>query len=286
MADVYGIVTDRIIKALEEGTVPWQKPWIGANKAINYVSRKPYRGINTLLLDQPGEYLTFKQCESLGGKVKKGEKSNMIVFFTFSERKEKGSDGEDKIISFPVLKYYNVFHISQCEGIESKLTPPSPEADPLAEGETIIDGYISRSGVGFEAVKGSDRAFYRPSEDRVVVPHISQYKLVEEYYSTTFHELTHSTGHSSRLKRFGEKNDGIAAFGNDVYSKEELIAEIGSSMLMSIAGIERSETFTNSAAYLQSWLNVLKGDKRLIVTAANAAQKAVDLILGKSPAEA
>ena len=283
--DVYGIVTEKILKALEEGTVPWQKPWIGSGRAINYVSRKPYKGINTLLLDQPGEYLTFKQCESLGGKVRKGEKSSMIVFFTFSEHKEKGTDGEDKITTFPVLKYYNVFHISQCEGIESKLEPPSPEADPLAEGETIIDGYISRSGVGFEAVKGSDRAFYRPSEDRVVVPHISQYKLVEEYYSTTFHELTHSTGHSSRLKRFGERNDGIAAFGNDVYSKEELIAEIGSSMLMSIAGIERSETFTNSAAYLQSWLNVLKGDKRLIVTAANAAQKAVDLILGK-PAEA
>ena len=119
----------------------------------------------------------------------------------------------------------------------------------------------------------------------MVVPHISQYKLVEEYYSTTFHELTHSTGHSSRLKRFGEKNDGVAAFGDEVYSKEELIAEIGSSMLMSIAGIERPETFQNSASYLQSWLNVLKGDKRLIVTAANAAQKAVDLILGK-PAEA
>lgn len=286
MADVYSIVTDRIIQALEIGVVPWQKPWVGTGAAINYVSRKPYKGVNTLLLDKPGEYLTFKQCESLGGKVKKGEKSNMIVFFTFSERKETGSDGEDKIISFPVLKYYNVFHISQCEGIESKLTPPSPEADPLAEGENVINGYVARSGVGFETVKGSDRAFYRPSEDRVVVPHISQYKLIEEYYSTVFHELTHSTGHSTRLKRFGDKNDGIAAFGNDVYSKEELIAEIGSSMLMSIAGIERSETFQNSAAYLQSWLNVLKGDKRLIVTAANSAQKAVDLILGKSPAEA
>lgn len=280
--DVYGIVTEKILKALEEGTVPWQKPWIGSEKAVNYVTRKPYKGINTLLLDQPGEYLTFKQCTTLGGKVKKGEKAQMIVFFTFSEHKEKDANGEDKITKFPVLKYYNVFHLSQCEGIESKLEPPSPEADPLAEGETIIDGYISRSGVGFEAVKGSDRAFYRPSEDRVVVPHISQYKLVEEYYSTTFHELTHSTGHSSRLKRFGEKNDGVAAFGDEVYSKEELIAEIGSSMLMSIAGIERPETFQNSASYLQSWLDVLKGDKRLIVTAANAAQKAVDCILGKS----
>ena len=283
--DVYGIVTEKILKALEEGTVPWQKPWIGSEKAVNYVTRKPYKGINTLLLDQPGEYLTFKQCTTLGGKVKKGEKAQMIVFFTFSEHKEKDANGEDKITKFPVLKYYNVFHLSQCEGIESKLEPPSPEADPLAEGENIINEYVTRSGVGFEAVKGSDRAFYRPSEDRVVVPHISQYKLVEEYYSTTVHELTHSTGHSSRLKRFGEKNDGVAAFGDEVYSKEELIAEIGSSMLMSIAGIERPETFQNSASYLQSWLNVLKGDKRLIVTAANAAQKAVDLILGK-PAEA
>lgn len=280
--DVYGIVTEKILKALEEGVVPWQKPWVGTGAAINYISRKPYKGVNTLLLDQPGEYLTFKQCAALGGKIKKGEKAQMIVFFTFSEHKEKDANGDDKITTFPVLKYYSVFHITQCEGIESKLEPPSPNANPLLEGETIIDGYISRSGVGFEAVKGSDRAFYRPSEDRVVVPHISQYKLVEEYYSTTFHELTHSTGHSSRLKRFGEKNDGVAAFGDEVYSKEELIAEIGSSMLMSIAGIERPETFQNSASYLQSWLDVLKGDKRLIVTAANAAQKAVDCILGKS----
>lgn len=283
--DVYSIVTDRIIQALEEGTIPWQKPWVGSGRAINYISRKPYRGVNTLLLDQPGEYLTFKQCESLGGKVKKGEKSNMIVFFTFSEHKEKDANGEDKITTFPVLKYYNVFHVTQCEGIESKLEPPSPNADPLADGEAIIDGYVSRSGVKFEPTKGSDRAFYRPAEDRVVVPDISQFKITEEYYSTVFHEMTHSTGHSSRLKRFGEKNDGIAAFGDEVYSKEELIAEIGSSMLMSIAGIERPETFDNNAAYLQSWLNVLKGDKRLIVTAANAAQKAVDLILGKSIAE-
>lgn len=280
--DVYGIVTEKILKALEMGVVPWQKPWVGTGAAINYVSRKPYRGVNTLLLDQPGEYLTFKQCESLGGKVKKGEKAQMIVFFTFSEHKEKDANGEDKITKFPVLKYYNVFHITQCEGIESKLEPPSPNVDPLADGEAIIDGYVSRSGVKFEPTKGSDRAFYRPSEDRVVVPDISQYKIIEEYYSTSFHELTHSTGHSSRLKRFGEKNDGIAAFGDDVYSKEELIAEIGSAMLMSISGIERPETFTNSAAYLQSWLKVLKEDKRLIVTAANSAQKAVDLILGKS----
>ena len=280
--DVYGVVTEKILKALEMGVGPWQKPWVGTGAAINYISRKPYRGVNTLLLDQPGEYLTFKQCESLGGKVKKGEKSNMIVFFTFSEHKEKDANGEDKITTFPVLKYYNVFHVTQCEGIESKLEPPSPNADPLAKGEAIIDGYVARSGVGFEAVKGSDRAFYRPSEDRVIVPHISQYKLIEEYYSTSFHELTHSTGHSTRLKRFGEKNDGVAAFGDEVYSKEELIAEIGSAMLMSISGIERPETFTNSAAYLQSWLKVLKEDKRLIVTAANSAQKAVDLILGKS----
>lgn len=282
---IYGIVTEKILKALEEGTVPWQKPWIGSGRAINYISRKPYKGINTLLLDQPGEYLTFKQCESLGGKVKKGEKAQMIVFFTFSEHKEKDANGEDKITKFPVLKYYNVFHITQCEGIGSKLEPPSPNANPLADGETIIDGYVSRSGVKFEPTKGSDRAFYRPAEDRVVVPDITQYKMTEEYYSTVFHEMTHSTGHSSRLKRFGEKNDGVAAFGDEVYSKEELIAEIGSSMLMSIAGIERPETFQNSASYLQSWLNVLKGDKRLIVTAANAAQKAVDHILGKSIAE-
>lgn len=283
--DVYSIVTEKILKALEMGVVPWQKPWVGSNDAINYVTRKPYRGINTLLLDRPGEWLTFKQCEKAGGKIKKGEKSSMIVFFDFKEKISEGDDGKEQKVKIPILKYYSVFHISQCEGIDSRLEPPSPEADPLAEGEAVIDGYVSRSGVKFEPTKGSSRAFYRPSEDRIVVPDITQYKMTEEYYSTVFHEMTHSTGHSSRLKRFGEKNDGVAAFGDEVYSKEELIAEIGSSMLMSIAGIERPETFQNSASYLQSWLNVLKGDKRLIVTAANAAQKAVDHILGKSIAE-
>ena len=278
--DVYSIVTDRIISALEAGTVPWQKPWIGTGSAINYVSRKPYRGVNTLLLDQPGEYLTFKQVTACGGKVKKDEKAQMIVFFKFSEKKTEDENGEEKVSRFPVLRYYNVFHISQCEGIESKIS--SNVSNTLADGENIIDHYVADSGVNFQVVKGSDRAFYRPSEDVVVVPNMSQFELTEEYYSTVFHEMTHSTGHSSRLKRFGENDDKVAAFGSEVYSKEELVAEIGASMLMSIAGIERPETFQNSASYLQSWLKALKNDKRLIVTAANAAQKAVDLILGKN----
>lgn len=285
--DVYGIVTDRIIAALEQGTAPWQKPWIGTGSAINYVSRKPYRGVNTLLLDKPGEYLTFKQVTACGGKVKKGEEASLVVFFKFTEKKRKNTgtdenaEKEEKVDMIPCLRYYNVFHISQCEGIETKLEIPSPNADPLSEGEDIINRYVTDSGVNFQVAKGSGKAFYRPSEDMVVVPDISQFRMTEEYYSTTFHELTHSTGHSSRLKRFGENDDKAAAFGSEVYSKEELIAEIGSSMLMSIAGIERPETFQNSAAYLQSWLEALKNDKRLIVTAANAAQKAVDLILGK-----
>lgn len=283
--DVYGIVTDRIIAALEQGTVPWQKPWVGTGSAINYVSRKPYRGVNTLLLDKPGEYLTFKQVTACGGKVKKGEEASLVVFFKFTEKKRKNTDEnaekEEKIDMIPCLRYYNVFHISQCEGIETKLEIPSPNANPLAEGEDIINHYVTDSGVHFQIVRGSGKAFYRPSEDVVVVPNISQFELSEEYYSTAFHELTHSTGHSSRLKRFGENDDKAAAFGSEVYSKEELVAEIGASMLMSIAGIERPETFQNSTAYLQSWLEALKNDKRLIVTAANAAQKAVDLILGK-----
>lgn len=287
--DVYGIVTDRIIAALEQGTVPWQKPWIGTGSAINYVSRKPYRGVNTLLLDQPGEYLTFKQVTACGGKVKKGEEASLVVFFKFTEKKRKNTDGtdenaekEEKINMIPCLRYYNVFHITQCEGIETKLGIPSPNANPLAEGENIINRYVADSGVNFQIVKGSNKAFYRPSEDTIIMPNMSQFELTEEYYSTAFHEMTHSTGHSSRLKRFGEDDDKVAAFGSEVYSKEELVAEIGASMLMSITGIERSESFQNSAAYLQSWLKALKNDKRLIVTAANAAQKAVDLILGKA----
>ena len=269
--DIYQAVTDRIISQLEQGIIPWKKSWQG-NEPINYITRKPYRGINTLLLKQGGEYATFKQIKDSGGSVLKGEKSQMIVFWKVLER--ENPEGEKEKI--PFLKYYNVFHISQTT-LESKLEPINPAADhdPIEAAESVISDYTGRTGVKPRLVTGTHQAYYTPSTDEVTMPTLNQFTSPEAYYSTYFHELAHSTGHKSRLNRL----DATAAFGSQVYSKEELVAEISSAQVMSFTGIELPDTFENSVAYIKNWLSKLKDDKKLIVTAASAAQKATDLIL-------
>jgi len=274
--NVYQMVTDRIIEQLEQGVVPWRKTWQGS-VPINYVSRKPYRGVNTLLLQQGGEYLTFLQCKQAGGHVKKGEHGSIIVFYKPIEvDKDKDTD-DQKII--PFLKYSTVFHISQCEGITSKLTQTAPsEVEPIQAAQGIIDDYQQRSGVNIDTVQGSDRAYYQPSSDTIVLPAITQFASAAEYYSVAFHESAHSTGHSSRLNR----EIGQAAFGSQSYSREELIAEISAAMCMNDARLEMPDTFQNSAAYIAGWLKRLREDNKAIVQASSAAQKAVDLILNKT----
>lgn len=275
MNKVYQIITDKIIKALEEGTVPWRKPWMGIK--INYVSKKSYRGVNLFLLERPGEYLTWNQINKLNGKVKKGSKSEIVVFYktlkkTVEEENPKTGEIEEVEKNIPLLRYYRVFHIDDVEGIESKIE--NVETDPIEEGEKIVDGYKDKITL---EIKTSDRAFYRPSQDKVVVPKLGQYKNPAEFYSTIFHEFGHSTGHWTRLKRY--KSDNLHIFASESYSKEELIAELTSCMLCSAAGLDTSETFNNSTAYIAGWLKKLKNDKKLIIQASNEAQKACDLIL-------
>ena len=184
-----------------------------------------------------------------------------------------------KINRSPLLRYSNVFHISQCEGIESKLEPVVSDNDikPIETAQNVLDDYISRSGVGWEEITGSDKAFYSPGADKITMPVIGQFECPEEYYSVAFHEAAHSTGHKNRLDRDFSKN---ASFGSADYSKEELIAEISAAQIMNTIGIESSETFENSAAYIKGWLGRLKNDTKLIVSASSKAQKASDLILG------
>lgn len=278
MLDIYKEITDRIIAALETGNIPWHKPWVGGSSGcVSYSTGKPYSLLNHILLGGiSGEYITFKQVTLAGGHVRKGEKSKMVVFWKPFE-KENEETGEVEKHFF--LRYYNVFHLSQCEGITPRWTVsvnPSSNLEPDAAADAIIKGYIDRSGVHL-TVTESDRAFYRPSTDEVVVPQLSQYKNVAEYYSTLFHELTHSTGHHSRLNRIAD----IAAFGSHEYSKEELIAELGSAFLNNHCGLETDASFRNSAGYIQGWLSALKNDTRLIVSAAGAAEKAVSLILDR-----
>ena len=185
--------------------------------------------------------------------------------------------GEKEVRKIPVLKYYNVFHISQVEGVKP-LEVPFREVEPIEEADKIITMYVNREHLDFKELP-SNKAFYSPSCDRVVVPMKEQYENINEYYSTTFHELTHSTGHKSRLDRL--ETGAIASFGSETYSKEELVAEIGSASLMNMLGIETPQTFKNSTAYIQNWLQVLKNDNKFIVSASSRAEKAVNYILGE-----
>ena len=173
--DIYSEITDRIIAQMEEGIIPWQKPWIASGKAISRSTGKPYSLLNQMLLGRPGEYLTFKQCQEAGGKVKKGEKSSMVVFWKWIEQEDEET-GEKKEV--PFLRYFNVFHIDQCEGVSAKYTTEAdfPDgADTLAVAQDIIYDYLSREGVKLSHEEG-DRAFYRPATDEVVLPIRKQFR--------------------------------------------------------------------------------------------------------------
>lgn len=277
--DIYAAVTDRIICQLEEGYIPWQKPWGGVEGgAISGTTGKPYSLLNQMILGKPGMYFTFNQIQHLGGHVRKGEKSQIVVFWKqFSTVEQDNATGEQREKVIPMLRYYRVFHMDQIEGL--KVVPTEPQRTPTSypEAESIIQEYLHRSGVKLEHKIGDD-AYYSPLADRVVLPAMEQFHSTAEYYSTAFHELTHSTGHSSRLDRLR----ATAHFGNESYSKEELVAEITAAALINHTGLETQSTFHNSTAYLQSWLSVLRNDKRLIVTASGAASKAFDYIIGET----
>lgn len=274
--NVYDMVTDRIIAELEKGNIPWrwQRPWTGVRSgAYNRITKKPYSIINQMLLKHSGEYASFKQWTDLGGHIRKGEKSEIVVFWKIFESKETNPDtGEIEIKKIPLLRYYNVFHISQVEGVKP-LEVPFKEVEPIEEAEKIITMYVEREHIDFNEC-ASNEAYYSPLQDKVVIPMKEQYNLVNEYYSTTFHELTHSTGHKNRLDRL--ETEAVASFGSEEYSKEELVAEIGSATLMNVAGIETPKTFKNSTAYIQGWLQVLKNDNKFIVSASSKAEKAVN----------
>ena len=276
--DIYEMITDRIIEQLENGVVAWQKPWTGVHDgAYNRISNKPYSLLNQMLLSKTGEYASFKQWTELGGHIKKGEKAEIVTFWKIQPIEEENEDGEKVIKQIPLLRYYNVFHISQVEGVKP-LTEPFTEVQPIVAGDKLITDYITREHIDFSE-QASNNAYYRPSTDSIVVPMKEQYKIINEYYSTTFHEITHSTGHQNRLNRL--QSGQVAAFVSEEYSKEELVAEIGSAALMNLLGIETIKTFRNTAAYIQSWLNVLKNDNKFIVSAASKAEKAVNFILGE-----
>ena len=277
------MVTDRVIEQMQQGIIPWHRPWTGAaDGAMNYVTRRPYSLLNQLLLGRDGEWLTWKQIQDCGGKLKKGAKAGMVVYYGKFVAKEEKADGTVEEKEIPVLKYYNVFHLSDCTGIESKIeNDVHTTTRPIDAAEDIINGYLtSGDAPRFHNDQPSNRAYYAQSTDTVVVPMISQYDIAEEYYSTTFHELTHSTMKESRCNRRAENER--AAFGSANYSREELVAELGAAMLCTVSGLDNEKAFKNSVAYLQGWLKALKNDSKMMVWAASRAEKAARYIMGEN----
>ena len=270
--DVYEIVTNRIIKSLEAGVVPWRKPWSSSTgRPCNYLTRKPYQGVNVWLTASAGYsspfWLSFKQVSDLGGKVLKGEKGTPIV--RYSKYTKTDADGNERELFF--IRYSTVFNVAQTSGLDIEQLG---EHVPNVNADAIVANYH-----GPAIVHGHDRAFYSPARDQISLPAPSNFNSPDAYYSTLFHELVHSTGHSSRLNRLSD----TAFFGSEQYSKEELVAELGAAFLCAEAGISNEET--QSASYINEWLKVLKSDRRLIVSASSQAQKACSLILGLSVTE-
>ncbi len=283
----YEVITAKIIEKLESGVIPWSKPWADTfNPPMNAISGNRYSGINVFML--AGEYgnpnwMTFKQAQDAGGKVRKGEKGTPIVFWSLLKKDHNGkyvqaNQNDDKNDIIPVLKYFHVFNVEQIDELPEALTtytkPAKLNADErIQRAESLITNFACGPKVTF----GGNRAAYAPLFDTVMMPEYSQFAGAAEYYSTFFHELVHSTGHRSRLNR-----EGVAELDRsdvDKYGKEELIAEMGAAFLCNTAGIKH--TIENSAAYIGSWLKVIKQPKnvKLVINAASAAQKAAEHIM-------
>lgn len=274
-ASVHDIVTQRIMDKLNEGVIPWLKPWNARTSSPrNLITGKQYRGINVFVLGmqayQSPYWLTFKQASDRGGKVKKGEKGTPVVFWNFVDVEDKATGDVKKT---PFLRYYTVFNVAQTEGIEAPTDAPVIEFNPIVEAARIVEGYKDAP----EIKHGFTKACYVPSLDEIRMPSPEAFVSPGHYYSVLFHEMGHSTGHEKRLSRRHSTESRV--FGDEKYSREELIAEMTAAFLGAHAGIEY-EILDNSAAYIQSWLKALKNDSKMVVIAAGQAQKAADHILG------
>jgi antirestriction protein ArdC len=287
--DAQQAVTDRIIAALEAGTVPWRQPWRGGGAQANVISKRPYRGINQLLLPLAGFaspwWLTFKQLDAVGGRIREGEARSKggpgpsLVTFWKVERREDEETGEVKRRF--LLRTYNVWNVDQVEGLPEGLVPepePAGAVEPIEACEAILAGYVERGGPTLAYGGGS--AHYNVVRDHLQLPDRERFHSREALYSTAFHEAVHSTGAEKRLDR-EELCSPKATFGSPLYAKEELVAEIGAAMLCTHAQIDTEPLGANSAAYIAHWLGHLRDDKGLVISAASKAQRAVDLVAGE-----
>lgn len=273
MENVYEIVTDKILEALASGTVPWHKPW-SAGLPKNATTNRPYHGINTVLLGMAPysdpRWLTYKQAGQLGGHVRKGEHGSLITFW---KQLKVDDENEESTKTIPLLRVYKVFNVQETEELNLAPFQTNP-IEPIEAATAISAGMPNPPSIDHG---GGDRAYYVPSRDSVHMPALNVFGGAEGYHSTLFHELSHSTGHTSRLNRESLKTP--SPFGSDVYSREELVAEFDAAFVCAASGIDT--TIDNSVAYIAGWSRALRSDKRLVIGAASQDQKAADYITGE-----
>ncbi|MCB4204527.1 ssDNA-binding domain-containing protein [Deferribacterales bacterium Es71-Z0220] len=301
---IYAEVTDIILQSLKEGNIPWQRPFAKTGLPANFTTKEQYKGINVLLLNnailknnyESKYFLGFVQVQSLQGMVNKGEKAHPVVYFTVKE-KEITAEEKDEIIekrpeanivehsekegmyiyTYPVLKRHFVFNVCQTnlkdkiinEEINEVKISNLKDDDKIQRIENFLNSIENKPKIINTAI---GRACYIPSTDTIQIPKKSLFVGIDEYYSTLFHELVHSTLHDSRLNRKAEGLD----FGSQEYAKEELIAELGSAFLCWQFGIQK--VIQNQAAYIKSWIQILENDKKILLQASKAAQKAVEYL--------
>ncbi len=275
---VYEVITDRILAALDEGTIPWRKPWKCGGAPKNLVTGKPYRGLNIMLTAMQGYaspyWLTFKQATERGGQIRKGEKGTPVIFWNWQRRQVPDQDGDIEEQEVPYMRYYTVFNVAQIEGLTIPGNVAAENFAPIVSCEEVITKMPSPPTI----VHGFSQACYSWTKDQIRMPPRASFRSEAGYYATLYHEAVHSSGHPSRLGRKGVEEKH--AFGSQEYSKEELIAEIGASFLCGYTGIE-NETIENQVAYIEHWRKQLAADKKLVIMAAGQAQKAVDFILNR-----
>jgi antirestriction protein ArdC len=290
--DTYAIVTEKIINLLEQEIVPWRRPWTATGLPHNLISKKPYRGVNLLLLSATKYvspfWLTMKQANELGGSVRKGEHSQIVVFWKVdqianaeSETDPQDDEAAEKTRRRFILRYYRIFNVEQCELPQAVLDKlPKIEThhhDPIEAAERIIAGMPNPPEIQY----AGSQAFYSPITDRITLPPRELFTSTEEIYACLFHEASHASGAVKRLNR--KSITEAAPFGSPVYSFEELVAECSAAYLCAEAGISPA-VIQNQTAYIQGWLTTLRSDKRMVVMAAAQAQKAADYILDRQSA--
>ncbi|MDD2837114.1 MAG: zincin-like metallopeptidase domain-containing protein [Methanothrix sp.] len=276
MKDVFEVVTNQMIKQLEEGIIPWRRPW-QACWPTSYATNKEYQGINTLLLQSNYEspyWVTFRQAQKMGGSIRAGEKGRPIVFVDRIMKEEKNKEGEMVIKTIHFLKYYTVFNWCQTKGLPKKL-PAERENQQIVSAEELL----RRRGPRIET--DIEKAYYCSQSDAIYLPTLDQFESSEDYYAAAFHELTHWTGGAGRLCRDTLRDYHM---GTDVRSQEELTAEMGAAFLCQIAALDTSQTLQNSTAYIGSWLKALQNNPKWVLKASKQAREAVEYVMtGKLP---